>query len=348
MVQASPYREDGKDRGPKPPSQREQFILEMLEKRFGVKDPQRWIVAQAEADHPDERGWEAIFGKAAQSFALDDDKCRILLRKFAHRVLDTDLLTVTAESTTYLLMCQLVMSESEIYDADGGYYWLSQNSTKVFKLQQGSRDNSSSCNVYSSADFTPQDFWMLVSASIFWAWNGNDKSKAAEARPCVCEPLAEAIAEAVHKAGEEYERMTVLGSQRYFPSYPGIKLQDVGDAEKINCVVVWDRVADKYVAWLFDGAIFTPDSFTDPRPVTLESSAQNIDERLRGTTGRWPFKTRTLQQDLNFLWIYNQRLAVMACCMNQPGGPALPFEKILYAHVSRLKGDIPQGGEKLL
>ncbi len=336
-----PFRSDGKDRRLATSGKREEYVRSVLEKRFSIKDPLRWIAAQADADEPDFGSWHDVWLKEPSPFELDGERGIRLLRDFGERV--APFVLRGQDSTTDVLASLVDRSKAELFDSESGYYLIVTQPIELFKLHREPIFNTASCNVYSSEDFTPEEYWGLLEATVFRAWKEEDRPKSAEARSLVCRPYAEAIEREFCIAYEAYDRATILGTL----SRNGYPFKERNDLQKINNIVVWTAEAGRLEAWLFDGSVFTPDSFQESAvPLLLPRSTSNVDEVLYGETG-WLFKTRKLVTVLRDLSRYHQTLWLMSCCMSKRGEPPQADEDILFVRQCRLKHTLPEGGKKL-
>ncbi|MFA5186224.1 MAG: hypothetical protein WC551_07085 [Patescibacteria group bacterium] len=336
-----PYRFDGKDRHMTPPGKREEYVRSVLEKKFGVKDPLRWIAVQAEADVPDTGSWHDVWLQEPSPFKLDEGRGIELLRDYGERV--APFVLRGQESTADVIASLMDRAKAELFDSESGYFLVVPQPLELFKLHRSPIFNTASCNVYSSEDFTSEEYWGLLEATVFRAWKDEDRVKSVEARSLICKPYAKAIADAAHEADDEYGRATILGTL----SRNGYPFKESKDLQKINHIVVWTAEDGGLEAWLFDGSSFTPDSFQESAvPLLLPRSASSIDEVLYGETG-WLFKTRKLVALLRDLSRYHQTLWLMSCCMSKRGEPPLVDEDILFVKQCRLKHPLPDGGKKL-
>ncbi|MDQ7814619.1 MAG: hypothetical protein RDU25_02350 [Patescibacteria group bacterium] len=340
------YRIDGLDRRPKKPSNREEFIRRKLEKKYSVFDPPRWIAQQSEAEQPGVDTWRKILRTNFQLRLSDEASWVALMREFGERVHYPK--DQAHESMFYLIASLLDRSDVEMYARRDGFYLLVPGHGRLieFRASGVASDKSYRINDVDCQDVESKI--LMLEATLFSAWEfgGGDLRK--RARDMLCKPYAESIADETLLAEEGFKQVTILGSRDFFSCGLVSDESFSHQAERVSIVVIWEKTSSGYAAWAFDPWLFNPDSFKEPRPSKLESSQLSVIERLHGTVGWWPFKRRILEHDLRFCDVYNQGMAVKACCENKPGGPALPFQTILFVRKDRLMEPMPEGGRVIL
>ncbi len=329
------------DHGSVKPSNRELFIRAALEKKFGVKDPERWIVAQSEADEPaavnrSTSNWSNVWHKCPQPLALDVGRCIWLLRKYCKRLTPPDILE--PQSVTYTMVKLLILTEVELFDAGDGYYLVIPGQDRLYKLHQGPRDNGTRCHVYSTAEFTPAEYYGLIDASIFWAWRGTDREKAAEARAYICGIYAKAIEDAAHEAEEDYERSLIAqGKVDLGPATAVASVEETRLFRQALFTVVYENDKGVITAELFSGDRFTPESFRDVEVHLIDLSRCRLDDFLRGTERRFIFKRRILDHTIRDAAKKGKKLCFVTVKEND-----IPIN-ILLADRTALKGTMPTG-----
>ncbi len=337
------YRDDGQNRSPVKPSSREEFIRAELEKKFGVKDPQRWIAVQKEAERPDVESWRMVLRADFRIRLPDEAFCIALFRRFGERVhYPPD----PAQSSAFYLVASLLdRLDVELYAGKGGYYLVTSEQGRLLRFRTA-ESSSAKFRRYGEIDLTDiEEGVALLESTIFPVWEAGGELDE-QACSFVCEPYAKAIEAAAHEADEQYGRATIVGWKVRH------SLTDVGTemraALAIPHVVVWTCDKGVYHAWRFKGEEFTPDSFINCTPERTEMTELNVEEFLYGSTGVWIFQTRHLLEMLKHLWKMNLPPNILRCTMSKRGEPPQPDEEILFIQKSRIRGQLPSGGDQLL
>lgn len=338
-----PYRIAEEMQAPKPPSNRDEFVRATLEKKFSVNDARRWFTEQAAAKQPDVDTWRKVMRTVSKIRLPDMTAWILLLNEFGERVHFAGIRA--HESATHRLASLLDQQAVELYVRDKGYYLVASEPVELLKFH-ADKGTDGPCRFCGVSFNDAEEKIVLLQSTLFRAWQFGDDAERQRARALVCGPYLAAVADEAHEAEDAYGRATIVGWG--VVRYKSHSSTESDIALRIPRVVVWDHATvNSFMAWLYDGSLFSPDSFVASAPDRYICPSK-VDDVLYGYSGRL-FKTRNLLEKLRELHETGNSLCIVSSRMSRMGEPPQLDEDILFVQRSSLRsGRWPEGGKRLL